>query len=164
MPMEDFVAPPVPDESNGEISLDLAASAISWPTDLDNFLGQYEIFQPKDEAAIKQLRRVPKYSVAPRASRPRARFQPDTDWGVVLTTPMLNVALPRFNSQRELCYSLRNNVEAEHLLGHDAEAIEIIRDMLSASDRLQRYGPFLVTHLVSIGTTRATAAAVGDRV
>jgi hypothetical protein len=135
VPIEDFQHPAVADADNAAMSL-------------------------KTAAALTKQNAVAGKSVPSRAPARLARFQSKADWGVTIQSPVSTVLLPGLSSQRQLTNELAINVAYEHAVQHDAEAIEILRDMLSQANRLHQDSPFLVSDLVGIGITRKTCETI----
>jgi len=160
--IEDFAPKAVPDELNGAKSLEDAATAVgTMPQNLTDFLDRHDFEFAPDEQDKKNLQQIATASMPSRQLARRARFQLLSAWSFRLGVPG-GAMFPPMNRQRELTTLLSCVAKAEHLAGHDAEAIETIRDILSLSDRTHENGPSLISHLVAIGMSSAAAYAVRD--
>jgi hypothetical protein len=63
---------------------------------------------------------------------------------------VISILLPGLNTQRELAEVLSYDALHEHLSGHDAEAVELTRDLVRQADLVEQYCPVLIAHLVAV--------------
>jgi hypothetical protein len=84
-----------------------------------------------------------------------ARKHPRANWGQ-LHAPLTRISLPYLSRSRWLTNNACDDAMLLHFKGRDAEALEMIVDVLALADAVDQ-GPFVVSHLVADGI-RADAA------
>ena len=148
--LEDFQQPTPLREENGALFLQDAAAAIAMPTDVWVDLG--EICQ--DLGVVEEYTEDVAKLVAANGTVlelvREARSKPQTDWGLRMQSPVVNVLLPDLSSQRQLARFLCVAALQQHHEGDDAEAAETIADVLNAGERIGAT-PFVISDLVMIG-------------
>lgn len=71
---------------------------------------------------------------------------------------LVNKLMP-FNQSRVMANLVADTAEYRHLEGNDAEALELIRDILAAADALDQQ-PILISHLVATGIDSLAVSAL----
>lgn len=156
--LADFDAPPVSDARNATLSILAAISSI--PTVETNFVASLSArmtISPTTANDRQGMERVAKASTVMRSFARTARFQPDVLWS---TNPIRRSS--EWANQTQLSRFMLVNALHEHLAGHDAEAIEIVRDMLFHVDSLEQAAPNLLLHLIALAIGATTFEATGD--
>lgn len=72
------------------------------------------------------------------------------DWGLVFTTPVINLMLPDLQRQRELANLIKIDALLAHTDGDHSRALRRVGELLFLARAIGRQ-PILVSHLVSIG-------------
>jgi hypothetical protein len=94
----------------------------------------------------------------------QARDLPEADWHVRFTSPLINVLLPNLAPQRQLAKFVRTAAYVKHSQGDDAEAVELLRDVLAFADHTRATErTTLITHLVAVAID-AVGVAVIERI
>ena len=144
--IEDFAVEPVPDEENGAYFLRQAAS----------------LAQPKEEMTdiaydarlrAEHANELQQYVVANAAALKlirEARSKTRTDWNQKLTSPVITMLLPNLSPQRMLAKLARTAALQQHAVGNDAEAVEMMHDILDLARHVDRTSPCLISFLVAI--------------
>lgn len=142
----DFDVAPIPDPLNATVSIVAAMRAV--PGNEQNFVANVlsrlasAPLQPADRVGLD---RVALASTTMRSLARTARFQPGLVW---TPNPMINPVT--WANQTPLPRTLAVNAMREHVAGNDAEAVEIVRDMLFVADSLDRSKPNLIMHLLAM--------------
>jgi len=158
----DFDPPPVADADNAALVLENAAQALKGSTkDQDRMLDELSGHPEVSARRHKDVREIVELSAEARALARKARSMPGSDWGVRVRSPAISVLLPHLATQRRLAKVLAIAAIWHHQNGNDAEAVEIIRDMMAQADRLDEQ-PFLISHLVAVATYRLAGRCVED--
>ncbi len=152
----DFEVAPIPDSLNAAVSIVAAIGKV--PASEVNFIANLPSrmksgpLAPADQQGVD---RVTKASTTMQSLVRTARFQPGIVWSTnVLKNP------PTWGSQTSLPRTLLADALHEHLAGSDAEAIEILRDMIFVTDSLERPRPNLLMHLLATFNGSITFDAV----
>lgn len=169
--IEDFQRPPIPDDENAAVLYKQAFREIA---------GVAPIVVTADDGTqvnvtLVDLIRYPEWlerypteiarlfdghGEALRLAR-AARARPRCDWGLPFTPPLMSAFPgPSTASQRALTRVVCGAVLVQHMRGQDAEAVELLRDGLAFSDRMNDPAQFLIGYLVAL----ACDALVSDKV
>jgi hypothetical protein len=154
---EDFVQSPIPDSSNSAYYLNKAGSALHFSDDdagLNDagFLDQLPTERPLPPADLDRLRHILQQNKAVLDNAHRARLCPRTDWKLDYSGSPISatMGLGYLSPSREIAQILGRDVQAKHLDGDDAGAIESIEDLLALSRSLDAQC-VLVSRLTSVG-------------
>lgn len=148
----DFVLPNVPDDQNYVTYLEKALAAVDpkamSPSQSDMEYQSYPPYTPQWYAMAKAA-----MEASPNALKlaREARAHPRADWRTTYTTPIVsNIYDRRLTSARNLANLISDTALYQHLQGNDAEAIELIMDVLAMADATHA-SPSLLSHLVGTG-------------
>ncbi|MFH0982329.1 MAG: hypothetical protein V2A79_12425 [Planctomycetota bacterium] len=155
---EDFDTPPVPDPENAALLYTNAANAFVKPAEatIDISLFPTSSFTPAQLAEAQLY--VDANTNALRLAR-QARDLPKVDWGLHIRRPAITFSLPAFTQQRQLARLLAVAARHHHHLGHDAETIATVRDLLALGDAVNHW-PLLISHFVAISIDALAANSV----
>ena len=163
LPADFLPAARIPDSRNAAYSLTTAAKALTLTQAYHDFANNYPEDATPLTASELDICRTAVAGNAKSLSLVRlARAQPEADWKITLTTPVVSTLLPHLNSQRELAHFMRWSVRSHHAQGDDFEAVEELRDMVAAGHTVERGPGVLVTHLVALGLNAIACQAVSE--
>lgn len=91
-----------------------------------------------------------------------ASTKTQADWHNQLTSPGINTMLPNLTPQRSLAKAGCIAVRYEHVLGDDAAAIAIARDMLAIGPHIDTSAPGLIPRLVAIAGEALLSTALEE--
>src|SRR4051794_34900442 len=131
--IDDFKAGPVRDDQNAALSLKAAAASLTLTTAQSDFASNFDRFAPVDQQSRATLEQINAASQTSAQLVRLARFRPKVDWGTTIRSPASAIPLPNLSPQRQLTRVLAANAIYEHAVGHDAQAVEITRDLLRQS-------------------------------
>ena len=144
---EDLEAAPVPAGQNAALSLDNAAKGIVTSAQFDA-LDSRPDDAPLTKAELDAIEQTLALNQKPLELLRLARSQPDVDWRVHLKTPwMLSNGLHHLNEQRALSTLEYWAVRYHHSTGADAQAVEVIRDLLRQSEAMSESYPIEIVWL-----------------
>ncbi len=149
--IEDFDFPPVPDDENAAHDLMLAAASLS-PCSL-NYPRLIALLNRPDLAkdSFGAVGQWINGSAPALALVRRARGKPDVDWGVRLTSPVVNMVFPQLSQQRTLAQFLNAAALYEHFdRKDDAAALELVHDTLVVHRSLIRWRGMVVVHVTGL--------------
>ncbi|MCH8804791.1 MAG: hypothetical protein IH986_01725 [Planctomycetes bacterium] len=158
--LEDFRKPAVPDEQNAAHFLRKAAAAVTVPDSVtltfNDILTDPRLCRqhPREARDLFEANRE-----ALRLAR-QARARSAVDWNIRIASPVFNILLPHLSGQRTLSKLLCSAALYSHERRNDAEAIEILRDILRCSDAVAQDSALLISHLVSLAISAIAANGV----
>lgn len=157
---EDFAMASVPDADNAALVLRKAAAAvveladapvsisevIDAPCVVDECPDDIRLLIEANAEALRLVRGV--------------RARPCADWGVRLTSPVINVMLPDLSPQKNLARVCCVAALYHHQQGNHREAVAGVRDILDIADRVSQMGPFLIVHVLRLTVTDIAVATL----
>jgi hypothetical protein len=139
---DEFPVVAVPDELNAAVCL--KAAEASMPAIDQKPLASFDPRSEMDAPTRTAVQTLADNSARARELLREARFRPQFNWGI-----RIDENLPRLLKQRLLSQLLERVAILEHTEGHDAEALEIVRDMLAHAERLDQISPLRLPNLMS---------------
>ncbi|MBU0639817.1 MAG: hypothetical protein KKB50_13195 [Planctomycetes bacterium] len=148
--LADFDRPPVPDEQNAVALLNQAQAAlVRAPQGCLDF-ADIATCPPLCAAYLEQARAIVAANQPALDLVRAARSRPQADWGLRLSTPVINVLLPMLGPQREIAKLLSTAALYEHEVGNDAAAVEALHDVLLCVDWMDELRFTILSHLVAV--------------
>ncbi|HZN69304.1 MAG TPA: hypothetical protein VFB66_28780 [Tepidisphaeraceae bacterium] len=153
----------VPPADNAALPLRAAAERIdrndsAW----DEASRLKDLAPPLTEAETAVIRKALAPHDETRAEVRRARRERrGADWQVPLRSPLIKMDVPHVAGQRYLALLLSMAALDEHGRGNDAEAVELVRDVLFVA-RCNEHLPGLLPHVVALGIARSASDRAGE--
>ncbi len=158
----DFDPPPTPDENNAALALKNAAAALVLDIEDSSFDFAEHGRIPKQIAKHHDdFARIIKTNSEVFALVRQARSMTGADWGVRLRSPMINFILPNLSDHIRLARFLCSTAIYYHQAGNDAEAVELLRDVLATAGTMRKR-PFLIFNLVAIAQEDIAYSVIED--
>lgn len=143
--LQDFIPPPVAAADNAAEFLRKAAAGLPSLDPDEIYYGlRHGTLGPTDARAFLDAHAEALHLLH------EASIKTAVDWHIQLTSPAVSIMLPNLTPQRSLAKASCIAVRYQHVLGDDAAALAIARDMLAIGPHVDATAPGLISPLVAI--------------